>query len=449
MKLNTIQILLLCIIHLSKTFYSVKINFPSQKSEVSSQSTLNYIIAQNNISNILNKSSSLNLDTSTDKYVKAKIIPSLNSDFLVNRDEDELKKYYLNLKSTINMEDTKSKEKESKIYSKDTNTKINTNLNENKQEPSFNNIRGTNINNIINVNDSNTVNNKDLFYNNFWLNFQKINSEFENFMNKSNILSQKLDELSVKNLNYTQEISKLRDSIYSSTKTSNITISINSNSNINSNEVKKTNSQIQMSNNSTLTNSNSEIKLNSHNIVSNNNNTLNSILTKENNQTTILTSNSNTNSIHSNSTEKIKASQLNTITNLKQSTNSKLEKKLETKLTQRQILESKTSSIQGINQNIAQALDNYKEMQELAVISNNLKKSIAEIKEFHSSFNQNFNEFEEVFSEKNLQETKKKYESSLLFYNSLSLIMLAMLAGGLVGVIFILYFSFHSKDVKN
>ena len=38
-------------------------------------------------------------------------------------------------------------------------------------------------------------------------------------------------------------------------------------------------------------------------------------------------------------------------------------------------------------------------------------------------------------------------ENKFLFYNSLSLIMLSMLAGGLVGVVFILYFTFR-KDIK-
>ncbi len=38
-------------------------------------------------------------------------------------------------------------------------------------------------------------------------------------------------------------------------------------------------------------------------------------------------------------------------------------------------------------------------------------------------------------------------ENNFLFYNSLSLIMLSMLAGGLVGVVFILYFTFR-KDIQ-
>lgn len=41
---------------------------------------------------------------------------------------------------------------------------------------------------------------------------------------------------------------------------------------------------------------------------------------------------------------------------------------------------------------------------------------------------------------------EKEDDNSFMFYNSLSLIMLSMLAGGLVGVIFILYFSFKKDN---
>ena len=41
---------------------------------------------------------------------------------------------------------------------------------------------------------------------------------------------------------------------------------------------------------------------------------------------------------------------------------------------------------------------------------------------------------------------EKKYENSLNFYNTLSLVMLAILTGGLVGVIFILYSSSKSEE---
>jgi len=45
-------------------------------------------------------------------------------------------------------------------------------------------------------------------------------------------------------------------------------------------------------------------------------------------------------------------------------------------------------------------------------------------------------------------ENKKKiqFDNSLLFYNSLSLIMLAMLTGGLIGVVYILFFTFRNDD---
>jgi hypothetical protein len=41
---------------------------------------------------------------------------------------------------------------------------------------------------------------------------------------------------------------------------------------------------------------------------------------------------------------------------------------------------------------------------------------------------------------------KIKYDNSLNFYNSLSLVMLAILSGGLVGVVFILYASSKNAD---
>lgn len=86
------------------------------------------------------------------------------------------------------------------------------------------------------------------------------------------------------------------------------------------------------------------------------------------------------------------------------------------------------------------------ELNELNSLSRNVIDSISKIKLYNKVFIENFDDFEDVFTEKNLETVKKKYESSLLFYNSLSLIMLAMLAGGLVGIIFILYFSFHNNQ---
>lgn len=40
----------------------------------------------------------------------------------------------------------------------------------------------------------------------------------------------------------------------------------------------------------------------------------------------------------------------------------------------------------------------------------------------------------------------RKTENKFMFYNSLSLIMLSMIAGGLVGIVFVLYFSFKKDE---
>jgi hypothetical protein len=75
--------------------------------------------------------------------------------------------------------------------------------------------------------------------------------------------------------------------------------------------------------------------------------------------------------------------------------------------------------------------------------------SIKNIESHHKNFLENFNEFETVSIDLNKENIKKKFEKNLLFYNSISLIMLALLAGGLVGIIFILYFSFGSGSENN
>jgi len=46
----------------------------------------------------------------------------------------------------------------------------------------------------------------------------------------------------------------------------------------------------------------------------------------------------------------------------------------------------------------------------------------------------------------NSKKRTKQYDNSMMFYNSLSLIMLSMLTGGLIGVILIIYFSFKTDD---
>ena len=40
----------------------------------------------------------------------------------------------------------------------------------------------------------------------------------------------------------------------------------------------------------------------------------------------------------------------------------------------------------------------------------------------------------------------KQYDKSMIFYNSLSLIMLSILTGGLIGVILIIYYTLKPED---
>lgn len=50
------------------------------------------------------------------------------------------------------------------------------------------------------------------------------------------------------------------------------------------------------------------------------------------------------------------------------------------------------------------------------------------------------------FLVKNSKNRNKQYDTSMMFYNSLSLIMLSMLTGGLIGVVLIIYYSFKTDD---
>jgi len=50
------------------------------------------------------------------------------------------------------------------------------------------------------------------------------------------------------------------------------------------------------------------------------------------------------------------------------------------------------------------------------------------------------------FLVKNSKNRNKQYDSSMMFYNSLSLIMLSMLTGGLIGVVLIIYYSVKTED---
>jgi len=75
-----------------------------------------------------------------------------------------------------------------------------------------------------------------------------------------------------------------------------------------------------------------------------------------------------------------------------------------------------------------------------------IKKSIKKIENYHQKFLDEFNSFEVNYKKKNLREVRNDYKNSMIFYNSLSLIMLALLSGGLVGIMLILFFSFTKNS---
>ena len=49
-------------------------------------------------------------------------------------------------------------------------------------------------------------------------------------------------------------------------------------------------------------------------------------------------------------------------------------------------------------------------------------------------------------TKRNSQKRNKQYENSLVYYNSISLLMLSMLTGGIIGVMIIIYISFKSDN---
>ena len=83
---------------------------------------------------------------------------------------------------------------------------------------------------------------------------------------------------------------------------------------------------------------------------------------------------------------------------------------------------------------------------------NNAINSLHEVNKTISSKIEGFEKF--FFADlkriKNLSKNKKRnYDNGIIFYNSISLVMLSMLAGGLVGVVFILYFTFKKDESSN
>jgi hypothetical protein len=86
---------------------------------------------------------------------------------------------------------------------------------------------------------------------------------------------------------------------------------------------------------------------------------------------------------------------------------------------------------------------------EVKALVNNIDDSIANIRHFHNTLDKKLKAFEDELKSdmrnKNLKK-RKADDNTINFYNSLSLIMLSLLAGGLVGIVFILFFSFRCDE---
>ena len=82
-------------------------------------------------------------------------------------------------------------------------------------------------------------------------------------------------------------------------------------------------------------------------------------------------------------------------------------------------------------------------LQEIENFSNLISNSLNSLEDLE----ERLEKFNSEDSNPSLKTKKtKNFDNSLLFYNSLSLIMLAILTGGLIGVIFIMFFSFRSDE---
>ncbi len=79
-----------------------------------------------------------------------------------------------------------------------------------------------------------------------------------------------------------------------------------------------------------------------------------------------------------------------------------------------------------------------------------MKKIIGSSKGLLEKFSKNLKseigEIEILLNSARTRKKSKHYDNSLMFYNSLSLIMLSLLAGGLVGIIFIIFLSFKNTE---
>lgn len=111
--------------------------------------------------------------------------------------------------------------------------------------------------------------------------------------------------------------------------------------------------------------------------------------------------------------------------------------------------EDQVKTLDQYSVNATQSLTIESQLNEIKILSDQANASIVNIQNFHKTFISQFEEIEDVLKKKNLRKVKSKYEKNVLIYNSVSLVMLCMLSGGLVGVIFILYYSFSAKDIKS
>jgi sugar-specific transcriptional regulator TrmB len=139
----------------------------------------------------------------------------------------------------------------------------------------------------------------------------------------------------------------------------------------------------------------------------------------------------------------------------KSSTNTKdLSKKLINDIKDLKLNMTSLSDDLAVLKNTTSTLSNKTELnadENIKSLAQGLDESILSLKNFHLALDKKIKEFQDNVKHpnknKNLKKKRKEDDTAALnFYNSLSLIMLSLLVGGLVGVIFILYFSFKSDD---
>ena len=80
-----------------------------------------------------------------------------------------------------------------------------------------------------------------------------------------------------------------------------------------------------------------------------------------------------------------------------------------------------------------------------------LNTSIHQFTSIHKNFERTYGNFED-FIKKDYDIMKffknRRKMNTMVFYNSLSMVMLSMVTGGLIGLVFILYFTSDNKDIN-